>query len=36
VEINLDKNLERYYKERGWYWETGRPTEEKLNELGIQ
>ena len=36
VVINLDQNLERYYKERGWDWETGRPTEEKLKELGIQ
>ena len=36
VMINLDGNLERYYKERGWDWETGRPTEDKLKELGIQ
>ncbi len=36
VVINLDQNLERYYKERGWDWETGRLTEEKLKELGIQ
>jgi aldehyde:ferredoxin oxidoreductase len=36
VVINLDENLERYYKERGWDWNTGRPTDEKLEELGIQ
>ena len=35
VVINIDQNLENYYKERGWDWETGRPTEEKLKELGI-
>ncbi|MFX1442877.1 MAG: aldehyde ferredoxin oxidoreductase C-terminal domain-containing protein, partial [Promethearchaeota archaeon] len=36
IVINLDQNLENYYKERAWDWETGRPTEEKLKELGIQ
>ena len=35
VKLDLEKNLERYYKERGWDWETGAPTQEKLNELGI-
>lgn len=36
VEIDLEKALKRYYKERSWDWETGRPTSEKLNELGIE
>ena len=36
VVINIDQNLENYYKERGWDWVTGRPKEEKLKELGIQ
>jgi len=35
VVINIDQNLKNYYEARGWDWETGRPTEEKLKELGI-
>lgn len=35
VKIELEGNLQKYYKFRGWDWETGRPTEEKLNELKI-
>ncbi len=35
VKIDLEKNLERYYKERGWNWDTGAPNQEKLDELGI-
>jgi aldehyde:ferredoxin oxidoreductase len=35
VKLDLDKNLQRYYKERGWNWDTGAPTQEKLDELGI-
>ena len=35
VKLDLEKNLERYYKERGWDWNTGAPTQEKLDELGI-
>ena len=35
VKIELENNLQKYYKFRGWDWETGRPTEEKLNELNI-
>ena len=35
VKLDLEKNLERYYKERGWDWDTGAPTQEKLDELGI-
>ncbi|MHA1256623.1 MAG: aldehyde ferredoxin oxidoreductase C-terminal domain-containing protein [Promethearchaeota archaeon] len=34
--MNIDQNLKNYYEARGWDWETGRPTEEKLKELGIQ
>ncbi len=34
VEINIDENLERYYKERGWN-EQGLPTEAKLTQLNI-
>ncbi len=33
--IALEKNLKTYYKLRGWDWETGAPTNEKLIELGI-
>ncbi len=35
VKLDLEENLKRYYKVRDWDWETGRPTEEKLKELGI-
>ncbi len=35
VELKLDNNLKEYYKRRGWEWETGKPSEEKLKELGI-
>jgi len=35
VKIELEDNLQKYYKFRGWDWETGRPTEEKLKELNI-
>ncbi|MBD3256527.1 MAG: aldehyde ferredoxin oxidoreductase [Candidatus Lokiarchaeota archaeon] len=35
LKIDLEKNLKRYYKERGWDWETGRPTQDKLQELNI-
>jgi aldehyde:ferredoxin oxidoreductase len=35
VKLDIEKNLERYYKERGWDWDTGAPTQEKLDELGI-
>jgi len=30
VQLDLDENLKNYYTKRGWDWETGRPTEEKL------
>jgi len=35
VELNLEENLKEYYKLRGWDWETGCPTKEKLEQLGI-
>ncbi|MEA2070401.1 MAG: aldehyde ferredoxin oxidoreductase C-terminal domain-containing protein, partial [Asgard group archaeon] len=35
VKLQLEKNLQEYYKYRGWDWETGQPTKEKLEELGI-
>ncbi len=35
VKLDLEDNLKRYYKERGWDWNTGLPTPEKLSELGI-
>jgi aldehyde:ferredoxin oxidoreductase len=35
VKMDLDENLQKYYKDRGWDWDTGKPTKEKLDELGI-
>jgi len=35
VKIDLEENLKTYYKIRGWNWDTGFPTNEKLTELGI-
>jgi aldehyde:ferredoxin oxidoreductase len=35
IELNLTENLKEYYKLRNWDWETGAPTKEKLEELGI-
>jgi putative sterol carrier protein len=35
VELKLESNLKEYYKHRGWDWQTGRPTKQKLEELGI-
>jgi len=35
VKLDLDGNLKKYYKIRGWDWETGCPTKEKLEELNI-
>ncbi|MHA1294464.1 MAG: aldehyde ferredoxin oxidoreductase family protein [Promethearchaeota archaeon] len=34
--LDLKENLKRYYEIRGWDWETGWPTKEKLIELGIK
>jgi aldehyde:ferredoxin oxidoreductase len=35
VKLDLEENLKVYYNKRGWDWDTGRPTEEKLKELNI-
>jgi aldehyde:ferredoxin oxidoreductase len=35
VEPDLGKMLKGYYQFRGWDWATGRPTKEKLLELGL-
>jgi aldehyde:ferredoxin oxidoreductase len=35
VELQLEKHLKKYYSARDWDWETGRPSEEKLKDLGI-
>ncbi|NVM27454.1 MAG: aldehyde ferredoxin oxidoreductase family protein [Candidatus Helarchaeota archaeon] len=35
IKLELDENLQKYYELRGWDWSSGRPTEEKLKELGI-
>ena len=32
---NLQPMLEEYYQSRCWNWEDGYPTEQKLNEIGI-
>ena len=36
VKLDMEGSLEAYYKIRGWDWETGRPSKEKLEELNIQ
>ena len=33
--VNLDPLLDAYYEYRGWDKETGKPTQEKLKELGL-
>jgi aldehyde:ferredoxin oxidoreductase len=35
VKLDLEDNLKVYYNKRGWDWETGRPTEDKLKDLNI-
>ncbi len=35
VKLDLTDNLKKYYSIRGWEWETGRPTDEKLKQLRI-
>lgn len=35
IKLDLEENLKNYYFARGWDWHTGRPTIEKLQELGI-
>ncbi|MFX0048364.1 MAG: aldehyde ferredoxin oxidoreductase family protein [Candidatus Hermodarchaeota archaeon] len=36
VKLDMEGSLESYYKIRGWDWETGWPTKEKLGELNIK
>jgi len=36
VKLDMEGSLEAYYKIRGWDWETGWPSKEKLEELNIQ
>ena len=31
----LDETLPEYYQVRGWDWETGKPTKERLTSLGL-
>ncbi len=35
ITLNLEEHLKNYYNIRKWDWETGKPMEEKLKELGI-
>jgi len=35
IAVDLEENLKVYYEKRGWDWETGWPTKEKLEKLGI-
>jgi len=35
VVSQLDSLLDNYYDERGWDKKTGKPTPEKLKELGL-
>jgi aldehyde:ferredoxin oxidoreductase len=35
VQPNLEVMLKEYYEYRGWDWATGKPTREKLIELGL-
>ena len=34
--INLDPMLDEYYEARGWDNESGMPTRQKLEELGLK
>jgi aldehyde:ferredoxin oxidoreductase len=35
IKPDLEVMLKEYYQYRGWDWETGKPTKEKLVELGL-
>jgi aldehyde:ferredoxin oxidoreductase len=35
IQPDLEAMLREYYTYRGWDWETGKPTREKLLELGL-
>ena len=34
--VNLDLMLDEYYEQRGWDRDTGFPTREKLEQLGLK
>ncbi|MEJ2248803.1 MAG: aldehyde ferredoxin oxidoreductase family protein, partial [Candidatus Lokiarchaeota archaeon] len=34
VNVEIEENLKKYYKERDWDWESGHPNASKLEELG--
>jgi len=36
ISLQLEDNLRNYYRIRKWDWESGRPNQEKLSELGIE
>jgi len=36
IRPDLEMMLKEYYEYRGWDWETGKPTKEKLTELGLE
>ncbi|KKN13240.1 hypothetical protein LCGC14_1008310 [marine sediment metagenome] len=35
IAVDLEENLKVYYEKRGWEWDTGFPSKEKLEQLGI-
>ena len=35
IRPDMEVMLRDYYRYRGWDWETGRPTKEKLRDLGL-
>lgn len=35
IQPDLETMLKEYYQYRGWDWETGKPTKEKLIDLGL-
>jgi len=35
IAVDLEENLKVYYEKRGWEWDTGFPSPEKLKELNI-
>jgi aldehyde:ferredoxin oxidoreductase len=35
IRPDMEKMLKEYYRYRGWDWQTGKPTNEKLMELGL-
>jgi aldehyde:ferredoxin oxidoreductase len=35
IQPDMEVMLHEYYRYRGWDWQTGKPTKEKLMELGL-